>query len=74
VQTTAEEIYHEAAACDARALRQAEGMSSADLLFVRAELFDDACEVTLPGIRADHPGWSDDECLNELRRLMKLAA
>gem|GEM_PF-2303187 len=49
-------------------------MTPADLFFAGTELFDDACEVTLHGIRADHPGWLDDECLNELRRLMKLAA
>lgn len=74
VQTTAQQIREEAAACDERKLRQAARMSSAELFYAGAELFDDACEITLLGIRARHPEWNSDECLGELRRLVKLAA
>jgi hypothetical protein len=71
VETTAQEIRDEAAACRDRKVRQAGRMNSAELFYAGAELFDDACEITLQGIRADHSAWSFEECLGELRRLMK---
>ena len=42
-------------------------------LALGADLFDMACEVTLSGIRAQNPGISDEDALNELRRRLESA-
>ena len=49
---TDEEIRLEAKACDARKLAQAMRMTPAERFFAGAELFEQACDITLAGIRA----------------------
>jgi hypothetical protein len=39
-----------------------------------AELFDYACEITKGGIRMQHPEYSDQQVLEELRRRLALRA
>lgn len=43
-------------------------MTDEQKLRAGAELFEYACSITLAGIRCDHPDWSDDQALEELRR------
>ena len=69
-----EEIMREAKACDARKLAQAMRMTPAERFFAGAELFEQACEITLAGIRAQYPDRTDDFHLTELKRLLKLSA
>ena len=71
---TDEEIRLEAKACDARKLAQAMRMTPAERFFAGAELFEEACQITLAGIRAQYPEESDDFCLSELKRLLKLSS
>lgn len=71
---TDEEIRLEAKACNARKLAQAMRMTPAERFFAGAELFEEACQITLAGIRAQYPGESDDFCLSELKRLLKLSS
>jgi hypothetical protein len=49
-------------------IEQARRMTGSQKLRAGGDLFDDACRWTLAGIRADHPGISDADALNELRR------
>ncbi len=37
------------------------------------ELFEDACQITLAGIRAQHKEWSEHAVMKELTRRLKLA-
>jgi hypothetical protein len=53
---------------DADDIAQARRMTGAQRLRAGGELFDDACRWTLAGIRAQHAGISESECLAELRR------
>jgi hypothetical protein len=46
----------------------AKRMTGAEKLRAGAELFDMACRVTMSGIRAQHPGISEDDVLVELKR------
>jgi hypothetical protein len=48
-------------------IEDARRMSVAQKLAAGGELFDMACEVTLSGIRAEHPGASEEEVLTMLR-------
>jgi len=64
---TDEEIRLEAKACDARKLAQAMRMTPAERFFAGAELFEQACEVTLAGIRAQYPDRTAEEQREELR-------
>jgi len=36
------------------------------------QLFDAACRRTLQGIRFDHPDWTEDQAVEELRRRVDL--
>ena len=36
------------------------------------DLFDDACRWTMAGIRREHPDFSDEDVLTELRRRVDL--
>lgn len=71
---TDEEIRLEAKACNARKLAQAKRMTPAERFFAGAELFEDACQITMAGIRVQYPDRSDDFHLSELKRLLKLSA
>lgn len=72
MEITAEMIRQEAKECDARKVAQARQMSGAEKLRAGVELFESACEVTLAGIRFEHPEWSPDRCLAELRKRVAL--
>ena len=52
-------------------LVQARAMSDAERFFSGAELFEDACQRTLAGIRYDFPGISDEDALQKLRELIE---
>ena len=71
MELTEEQIRQEAADCYARKIRQAEQMSNRELFFAGAELFEDACQITLSGISHQYPHWNEDECLAELRLRVK---
>jgi hypothetical protein len=71
---TDEEIMLEAKACDSRKLAQAMRMTPAERFFAGAELFEQACEITLAGIRAQYPDRSDEFHVTELNRLLKLSS
>ena len=47
---------------------QACRMTGSQKLRAGGDLFDEACRWTLAGIRAQHPGISDEAALAELRR------
>lgn len=47
-------------------------MSFQEKLLAGSELFDDACEITKGGIRADHPEFTEEQALEELRRRLRL--
>lgn len=69
---TPEQIQAEAAECDARKVEQARRMSGREKIRAGAELFESACQMTLRGIRARNPEWSEEECFAELRRILAL--
>jgi hypothetical protein len=50
-----------------RALR----MTPEERLLAGSELFEEACAVTLAGIRWQHPGVSEDEALEILRQRLE---
>lgn len=54
-------------------IEDARRLTVAQKLALGGDLFDMACEVTLSGIRAENPGISPDDALNELRRRLELA-
>ena len=72
MQITGEQIRAEARACLESKIRRARRMSPKERFFAGAELFEDACQITLAGIRAKHPDWGQDDLMSELRRLIKL--
>jgi hypothetical protein len=37
-----------------------------------ARLFDMACEITKSGIRQQHPDWTEEQVLDELRRRLAI--
>lgn len=49
-------------------LEQARRMTGSEKFRAGGDLFDDACRWTVAGIRAQHPGISDADALEELRR------
>jgi hypothetical protein len=53
---------------NAEDLEQARRMTGSQKLRAGGDLFDEACRWTLAGIRAQNPGLSEDDALNELRR------
>ncbi len=42
-------------------------------LLLGEELFEDACAITLSGIRNQHPGISEQDCQQELERRLQMA-
>ena len=51
MEITKEQIRREAAECDARKIEQARRMSGFEKLRAGAELFEEACAMTMRGIR-----------------------
>jgi hypothetical protein len=49
-------------------IRQARLMSPSQKLRAGGDLFDDACRWTLAGIRNQHPEFTPEQAMNELRR------
>ncbi|MFC0019250.1 hypothetical protein [Roseibacillus persicicus] len=47
-------------------------MSGAEKLRAGAELFEEACAMSLRGIRFHHPEWTDEQCRRELTRRVLL--
>jgi hypothetical protein len=47
-------------------------MSVEQKLLLGGDLFDAACDVTLSGIRIQHPGINDADAMDELRRRLEL--
>ena len=52
METSSEQIKTEARACDLRKLEQVKRMTPTERFLAGAELFEEACEITLAGIRA----------------------
>lgn len=73
MELTEEQIRQEAAECYARKIRQAQQMSPLEKFLAGAELFEDACKVTLAGIRNQHPHLNPDECLEYLKQRLSRA-
>jgi Rv0078B-related antitoxin len=48
-------------------------MSPETKLHAGGDLFDAACQVTISGIRFEHPDWSDAQVLEELGRRLAMA-
>jgi hypothetical protein len=65
IQRLAEELYRERVA-------EARAMPPEEKLLAGEELFDYACSITLAGIRDQHPGLSDEECLRILDERLAL--
>ena len=51
----------------------ARGITFAQKFWAGAELFDSACEVTKAGLRMQHPEFSEEQVLEELRRRLAIA-
>jgi hypothetical protein len=68
MEITDEQIRQEAAECYARKIRQAQQMSPFEKFMAGAELFEDACQITLAGIQNQYQNWTEDECRIELIR------
>jgi hypothetical protein len=71
VETTSEQIKAEARACDLRKLEQAKRMTPTERFLAGAELFEEACEITLAGIRHQYPHWTDEQHRAELKKRVK---
>ena len=69
---TEEEIRLEAKACDARKLAQAMRMTPAERFFAGAALFEEACQITLAGIRGQYPERTPEEHREELRLRIRM--
>jgi len=74
VEITKDQIRAEAKACDDRKVEQARRMSDRERFFAGAELFDDACDLSLAGLRAENLDWSEEQLKAELKRLIQWAA
>ena len=72
METPSEQIKAEARACDLRKLEQAKRMTPTERFLAGTELFEEACQITLAGIRADFPDRDSEFHLEELRRLLTL--
>ena len=53
-------------------IEQARRMTFAEKFWAGAELFDYACEISKSGIRMQHPEFTEDQVMAELRRRVKL--
>jgi hypothetical protein len=58
---------------DAEDLEQARQMTGWQKFCAGGELFDDACRWTLAGIRRQHPTFTPEQALDELRRRIAIA-
>ncbi|HET6246191.1 MAG TPA: hypothetical protein VFE47_00685 [Tepidisphaeraceae bacterium] len=58
---------------DAEDLEQAKQMTGSQKLRAGGDLFDDACRWTLAGIRNQHPDFTPQQALDELRRRLDQA-
>lgn len=54
-------------------VERARRLDPAEKFWAGPRLFDMACEVTMAGIRRDHPAASDEEVRRILRERLKLA-
>ncbi len=54
-------------------IEDARSLSESQRLEMGGDLFDDACEVTLSGIRSENPGVSENDAINILRQRLELA-
>jgi len=52
---------------------EARQMSPEEKFLLGEELFEYACSITLSGIRHQNPGFSEEECQQELQRRLDLA-
>lgn len=73
MEITEEQIRQEAAECYARKIRQAQRMTPLEKFLAGAELFEDACKVTLSGIRNQYPHLNPEECLEHLKHRLSKA-
>ena len=73
MEITEEQIRQEAAECYARKIRQAQRMTPLEKFLAGAELFEDACKVTLSGIRNQYPHLNREECLEHLKHRLSKA-
>jgi hypothetical protein len=55
------------------AVLEARQMSPEEKFLLGEELFEYACSITLCGIRNQNPGFSEEECHQELQRRLDLA-
>ena len=53
-------------------IERARRMSPSEKFFAGAELFEEACEISMQGIRNDHPHFNEDQVLVELKRRLDL--
>ena len=58
---------------DAEDLEQARNMTPSQKLRAGGDLFDDACRWTLAGIRRQHPKFTPEQAMDELRRRLDQA-
>lgn len=73
MKITSEQIRREAAECEARKVEQARRMSERERFFAGVELFEEACKVSLAGMKAQHPDGTEKELRSELKRLIDVA-
>ena len=71
MQITDEQIRAEARDCDRRKLEQAKRMTPTERFLAGAELFEEACQVTLAGIRHQYPHWTDEQHRLELKNRLR---
>lgn len=64
-QRLIDELYREEL-CEARAMAPEEKVRAGQ------QLFESACRVTLAGIRNQHPGASNEQCMEVLRQRLQL--
>jgi hypothetical protein len=57
---------------DREAIERGRSMTDAQRLLSGAELFDAACMMSEAGIRSDHPDYTDEQVLEELRRRIRI--
>lgn len=55
------------------AVEQANRMTPTQRFFAGADLFDYACSITKAGIRNQHPGITEEEVLQKLRKYLEFA-
>ena len=63
-------IRHQAKLVEEEKIRQARAMSPAEKFLAGAELFEEACERSLAGIRFRNPELTEDQAKERLRELL----